>query len=205
MWFVAISSDNVLVPIVLQFFQGGCKVANESITWVIVIAIFEWCPFLLVPGHCHCNHRWGNRCGSRWWHRGWTCHWCRTLAIPIVLVCQLWLISTGSMPWSLWVELCLQVSTGLWQCEFHSSWQWLVLSCYLVMKWLAMFQSGMVVWSDNFQLCCISIRPRIDGWCSMYCCRVLARRAGEMVVIALVLLNMICRDCLWINGRARQV
>ena len=68
-----------------------------------------------------------------------------------------------------------------------------------------MFQSGMVVWSDNFQLCCISIRPRIDGSCSMYCCRVLARRAGELVVIALVLLNMIHRDCLWIGVRGRQV
>jgi hypothetical protein len=135
MGFIAISSDNVLVAIVLQFLQGGCNVANESITWVIVIAFFEWCSFLLVPGGCHCAHRWGYRHGSLWWHRGWTCHWCRTLAIPIVLVCQLWLISTGSIPWSLWVELCLQVGTGLWRCGFHSSWQWLMLSCYLVMMW----------------------------------------------------------------------
>jgi hypothetical protein len=39
----------------------------------------------------------------------------------------------------------------------------------------------------------------------MYCCRVLARRAGDLVAIALVLLNMIHRDCLWIGGRGRQV
>jgi hypothetical protein len=39
----------------------------------------------------------------------------------------------------------------------------------------------------------------------MYCCRVLARRAGDLVAIALVLLNMIHRDCLWVGGRGRQV
>ncbi len=62
-----------------------------------------------------------------------------------------------------------------------------------------------MVCSDNFQFCHVSMSPRIDGWCSIYCCRVLARRAGDSVVIALVLLNMIHRDCLWIGGRGRQV
>jgi hypothetical protein len=51
-----------------------------------------------------------------------------------------------------------------------------------------------VVWLDNFQLYHVSIRLSIDGWCSMYCCRVLARRAGDSVVIALVLLNIIFKD-----------
>jgi hypothetical protein len=145
----------------------------------------------------------GGRHSRLWWHRGWTFRWFGTLAISINLVCQLHRFSTlvivswATPPgWhrSLAVWVSQQLVVASFACAF-------LLPCSDV----AMFQSGTVVCSDNFQFHCISISPRIDGWCLIYWCRVLARRAGDSVTIALVLLNIICRDCLWIGGMGRWV
>jgi hypothetical protein len=77
-----------------------------------------------------------------------------------------------------------------------------MLSCCLVVMWPC-FEVGQ--WFGQITSSCLTsllAQGLMVGYL-MYCCRVLARRAGNSGAIALVLINIIPRDCLRIGGRGR--